>query len=177
MLPTTNTATNFTSHHHVHHKLINYVLTLVKGSKLHYICLTIQLSFAKTSKKKGTCACTSPPVQLEGTWQYLPLHMHRYTIGHDSAVEHLKLTITLLHGKHGPHACEQSGKLDPIAYMSITRFCFASFCTTMYYQHNACRNCIFIYFFVFFYGGATIPQTMSVDCLAGVQHLRELEHG
>lgn len=34
-------------------------------------------------------------------------------------MEHLKLIITLLHGKHGPHACEQSGMLDPVGYKSI----------------------------------------------------------
>ncbi|KAL6269493.1 hypothetical protein ACE6H2_026404 [Prunus campanulata] len=43
----------------------------------------------------------------------VPVSTGLQTIGQDSETEHLKLTITLLHGKHGPQACEQSGKLDP----------------------------------------------------------------
>ncbi|KAG7032905.1 hypothetical protein SDJN02_06955, partial [Cucurbita argyrosperma subsp. argyrosperma] len=51
------------------------------------------------------------------------------TVGHDSATEHLKLTITLLHGKHGPHAWEQSGRLDPVGYNSIPSTSLAFSCT------------------------------------------------
>lgn len=40
-------------------------------------------------------------------------------MGQDSAMEHAKLTITLLQGKQGPQAWEQSGKLDPVGYISI----------------------------------------------------------
>lgn len=36
-------------------------------------------------------------------------------MGQDSATEHSKLTITRRHGEHGPHACAQSGRLDPVA--------------------------------------------------------------
>jgi hypothetical protein len=39
-------------------------------------------------------------------------------MGHGSAMEHLKLTMTRLQGLQGPHACEQSGRLDPVAYTS-----------------------------------------------------------
>jgi hypothetical protein len=38
--------------------------------------------------------------------------------GSGSATEHLKLTMTRLHGEHAPHACEQSGRLDPVARTS-----------------------------------------------------------
>ncbi|KAE8646651.1 hypothetical protein Csa_005292 [Cucumis sativus] len=51
------------------------------------------------------------------------------TVGQDSATEHLKLTITLLHGKHGPHAWEQSGRLDPVGYNSIPSTSLVFSCT------------------------------------------------
>lgn len=35
-------------------------------------------------------------------------------MGQDSAMEHLKLTMTLLQGEHGPHAWEQSGIVEPV---------------------------------------------------------------
>jgi hypothetical protein len=38
--------------------------------------------------------------------------------GSGSAAEHWKLTMTRLHGEHAPHACEQSGRLDPVARTS-----------------------------------------------------------
>jgi hypothetical protein len=46
--------------------------------------------------------------------------MHRYTMGQGtgSATEHLKLTLTRLHGEHAPHACVQSGRLDPVVRTS-----------------------------------------------------------
>jgi hypothetical protein len=48
-------------------------------------------------------------------------------------VEHLKLTITLLHGKHGPHAWEQSGKPEPpVGYSSIPTSSFPSSCICIY---------------------------------------------
>ena len=53
----------------------------------------------------------------------MPLHMQRYTMGHGSGsdAEHLKLTMTRLHGEHAPHACEQSGRLDPVARTTSSR--------------------------------------------------------
>ncbi|KAI3762056.1 hypothetical protein L1987_52479 [Smallanthus sonchifolius] len=39
-------------------------------------------------------------------------------LGHDSVIGHLKPIITLLHGKHGPQACEQSGMSDPVGNKS-----------------------------------------------------------
>jgi len=57
---------------------------------------------------------------------------------HDSATEHSKLIITRLHGEHAPHAYEQSGKLDPVGYISISTppFLLISFFTTLQQENN-----------------------------------------